>query len=214
MTDNTPIDPGNLNRFYDEFAVEQLKAYFESGQFAGAHFESFGNSAETANRFTSDDIVAVSFVSSRIPGLAALQILETDNEELNELLSKIPGDVDLWDAPKSVMAADSPAAQLWDRLAAMPGMTRFAAGKLLARKRPRLFPVYDKVFYRALNRPPDAEWWHALRDVFVKNPSLLNLIEGAQHQAGIKDISPLRLLQVSVWMRSWGRPELAPDADT
>src|ERR1700722_15338300 len=103
MTNFTPLEPNKINRYYDEFAVEQLKTYFESGTYAGGQFERFaggGDRPETANKFTADDIVAVSFLGESIPGLAALQMIDDGYGELTELLAELPVGVDLWDVPE------------------------------------------------------------------------------------------------------------------
>jgi hypothetical protein len=218
MTEPKPIDVGMINRFIDEFAVEQVQTYFKSGNYTGSHFERFaggGDSPETRDRFTSDDLVATSFVGVRVPGRAALEILVDHPDELNDLLSQIPVDVDLWEASDEVVGPKSAAEQLWARLAELPGMNRVSSGKLLARKRPRLIPVYDKVIWKALLRDEQDEWWGPLRDVLQKQSSILTGLTKVRTESRVgDDISLLRVLYVVLWMRSFGRPEPQPDAHT
>ena len=74
------------------------------------------------------------------------------------LLAAIRSDVDLWEASDEDLAAVDP---LWDVLLRMPGVGTATASKLLARKRPRLCPVSDKVVIQAAGVPG---WtWEALR---------------------------------------------------
>lgn len=72
---------------------------------------------------------------------------------MSGLLSAIPRDIDMADAEADVLAEGSPADQAWHLLCAQHGVDWVIAGKLLARKRPRLLPVYDKVVRCALGRP-------------------------------------------------------------
>jgi hypothetical protein len=217
MTDFAPIAPGELNRYLDEFAVEVLQNYFNSGKFSGGGFERFaggGDQPDTANEFTSDDIVAASFLSIRIPGRAAIEILDNRADEFAALLADIPTDVDLWDAPDDMVGPGSAAQDLWSRLAELPGMSWNSAGKLLARKRPRLIPVYDRVLRNSLGRKDEDGWWLPLRDALAKRPALVAALTETRDLAQLKDISLLRIIDVSIWMRGFGRPEPAPDAET
>ncbi|MEU3241147.1 DUF6308 family protein, partial [Streptomyces anthocyanicus] len=52
------------------------------------------------------------------------------------------------------LAPGSPADAAWHLLQDQPGIGWVTAGKLLARKRPRLLPVYDQVVRCILRRPP------------------------------------------------------------
>jgi len=53
-----------------------------------------------------------------------------------------------------------------------------AAGKLLARKRPHLLPVYDSRIKKILSRPrTDNQWWHDLHDQLVNDPGLVQELE-------------------------------------
>ncbi|MEA2685969.1 MAG: hypothetical protein QOE93_1164 [Actinomycetota bacterium] len=98
----TPIDLGMLSRFLEPDAANLLDRYFNSGIYTGGQFERFaggGDRPGVESRFTTDDIVAVSLLGVRIPGRAALELLEAQASELDALLIGIPGGVDLWQAP-------------------------------------------------------------------------------------------------------------------
>ncbi len=215
MTDFTPLDPGRLNRYLDEFAVEQLTTYFESGKYTGGHFERFGGGGDhpdTAGRFTSTDIVAASFLGVSVPGPTAIELLEDRYGEIGDLLTAIPRDVDLWEAPEDLVGPDSAAQQLWHLLSELPGIDGPGAGILLARKRPRLIPVYDRVIRVSLARDDVTDWWLALRAVLSKRPALVNAISAARDETELGDeVSIIRVLHVCTWMREYGKPDQSPD---
>jgi hypothetical protein len=77
------------------------------------------------------------------------------------------------------------------------------AGKLLARKRPSLIPVYDNVVRCAFDHPK--EIWTALRDALRKDDgSFWKVLEDLIKGAGIpEEITPLRALDVALWMCHW-----------
>src|ERR1700722_15761536 len=74
-------------------------------------------------------------------------------------------------------------------------------GKLPARKRPRLIPVWDNVVRCAFGRPQSAWLW--LDDMLrQKDAALLQLLAETREDAGLtEEISLLRTLDVVVWMR-------------
>lgn len=100
-------------------------------------------------------------MSVRIPAQAALDLLEGDlGVRVSKLLSCVPSDVDMVDAGVADLVPGSPADTAWDVLCGQPGIGWVTAGKLLARKRPRLLPVYDQVVRCVLGRP--RAFWLAL----------------------------------------------------
>jgi hypothetical protein len=214
----TPIEFDSLSHYLDHDAAALLDRYFNSDTFSGGRFERFaggGDQPNVSGRFTSDDIVAVSLLSVRIPGRPALCVLETLAIELNALLAAIPDGVDLWETPEENIAPDSPADRLWHRLVDVPGIGAVTAGKLLARKRPRLIPVYDRVVKAALGRADEDEWWRPLRMVLVENPRLIATLESLRDAVRLDDqVSLLRVLDVCIWMGAGGEPEPTPDAET
>ena len=216
MNATPPIPSDVLNVFLGDDAVERLTTYFHSGTFTGGRFEFLaggGDRAEVANFIDADDIVAVSLLSVRIPGRANLQILEARREEIGELLRGIPTDVDLWDASEGDIAPDSPADRLWTLLERLPGSGWVTAGKLLARKRPRLVPVYDQFVHSALQRPADDEsFWLSLREALRSDQSIVDRLRELKELASLDGVSPLRVLDVAIWMKVHGEPEPAPTA--
>ena len=101
---------------------------------------------------------------------------------------------------------DSPAWVLEDALRGLPGIGRTIASKLMARKRPRLVPIYDKVLRRVMGLE-EGQWVPlnlALRaDGQALQKRLLGLRDAADVPAAV---SALRVLDVIAW-RDGTNPE-------
>ncbi|WP_257134994.1 DUF6308 family protein [Streptomyces sp. wa1063] len=193
-----------------EQVADDLRRYFAiglppgAGVFTGGRFEHLtggGDRRQVANRFTAEDLIAVQTLSVTVPAPVALDLLEGPlGAQLSHLLRSIPADTDLADADASVVADGSPAHQAWSLLENQHKVGWVIAGKLLARKRPRLLPVYDRVVRCALGRPPS--FWTELRTALRENDGGLHhrLIDLRQ-SAGLPDtVSALRIADVAVWM--------------
>ncbi|MEU6240411.1 DUF6308 family protein [Streptomyces sp. NPDC047024] len=192
-------------------AVSDLRRYFgiglEEGQlpYTGSRFEHLsggGDRASVADVVTADDLIAVQTLSVRVPVQVAVDLLEGDlGSRLSGYLRKIPGDVDLARADAAELKPGSAAHEAWRLLCEQTGVKWVVAGKLLARKRPRLLPVYDQVVRCVLGHP--ASFWldlhAALRaDGFALQQELLALRKCAE----IPDtVSALRVCDVVLWMR-------------
>jgi hypothetical protein len=68
------------------------------------------------------------------------------------MLEKIDTETDLW-CPAAADALRE-AEAIWEKLRTLPGVDWVTAGKLLARKRPRLVPIADSVILTALAPGP------------------------------------------------------------
>ena len=109
--------------------------------YTGSVFDTWaggGDSTETADIITADDFVALSFLSRKLPGRVQLELLGRRSADLSRLLGQLPTDVDLWGAEESHLES---AGNAWRIVEGLPGVGWVTAGKLLARKRPRLIPV-------------------------------------------------------------------------
>jgi hypothetical protein len=188
-----------------EQAVAHLRRYF--GQvtaktgWSGSRFERFaggGDRPEVADHFTAEDLVAVSLLSVNVPPLGALQILETRADELSDLLARVPRSLELVDVDE--IPADWAPNVLWSALRDVPGVGWVTAGKLMARKRPHLVPVYDSVVQAAAT--PTGSFWDALRTALrVDERALHRHLLSLRDEAEIgDDISVLRVFDVVVWM--------------
>ncbi|MEV0695868.1 DUF6308 family protein [Streptomyces sp. NPDC050388] len=195
----------------DSQAVMDLRRYFGIGlppgvaAYTGSRFEHLaggGDRLEVADRITAEDLVAVQTLSVTVPASVALDILEGPlGAGLSGLLHAIPRDIDMVEAEVSDLALGSPAARAWQLLEDQPDVGWVIAGKLLARKRPRLLPVYDKVVRCALGRPRPS-FWLALHAVLREDDCALHrqLLELRQAAGLPETVSALRVCDVAVWM--------------
>jgi hypothetical protein len=103
-------------------------------------------------------------------------------------------------AEGGVVADGSPADQAWRLLLDLQDVGWVIAGKLLARKRPRLLPVYDRVVRCAVGRPPS--FWLALHTALREdNAALYRQLLELRQAAGLPEtVSALRVCDVAVWM--------------
>ncbi|WP_127360471.1 DUF6308 family protein [Actinacidiphila soli] len=196
----------------DGVAAGLLARYFgtlpaDGSPFTGAFFERLGGGGDrlaTRDLFTAEDLVAVSMLSVDVPAPAALEILQTRALELSDLLRLIPTDTDLVDVPDDTINDGWPATKLWNVLNALPGVGWVTAGKLLARKRPRLVPVYDTVVKSTLQLT--GGFWEPLRCTLrADGQHLHERLLKIRAESGIgDDISPLRVFDIVVWMHGKG----------
>ena len=90
------------------------------------------------------------FLSVQIPRLRCGVILHTEAEALNALLAAIGPDRGLVSDEPGPLAPGWPAWDLETALWALPGIAQTKATKLIARKRPRLYPIWDSVVSQVL----------------------------------------------------------------
>ncbi|MFE0385931.1 DUF6308 family protein [Streptomyces bungoensis] len=195
----------------DPQAIVNLRRYFGIDlplggvPFTGSRFEHLaggGDRSEVADRFTAEDVVAVQTLSVTVPAPVALDLLEGRlGAQLSRLLQAVPRDIDMVDAEADVLASGSPADQAWHLLCTQHGVDWVIAGKLLARKRPRLLPVYDRVVRCALGRPRPS-FWLALQAALRENDRALHRqsVELGQVAGVPETVSVLRVCDVAVWM--------------
>ena len=170
-------------------------------------FEGGGDDPMVANRFTTADVLAVGTLSENIPAKAFLPIFHDHADCLSALLAMIPTTTELSEAPDSLIGPESAAWQLWEHLESseFPGISSTRVSKLLARKRPRLIPVYDELVRDTLNRPKrnDLWFWHDLRDALrAEDRRLKRFLEQVRNRVGdaAEHLSTIRVFDVIVWM--------------
>ena len=123
------------------------------------------------------------------------------------MLGDIPGELDLWNVSEPTIAPGSRADLLWQLLVDLPRVNHVTAAKLMARERPRLIPLCDRMVLSAIGRSVTDEWWRPLRTLLADNPSLLARLDQLRDLASIvDDISLLRVLDVCIWMQARPRP--------
>jgi uncharacterized protein DUF6308 len=200
--------PGALLTPDDEPALTLLRRYYfgdpgtGAGPAIGACFDgwdSTGTRAADADRFTADDLVAVTFLSVRVRPEGAVDLLRDRSNDFGELLAGLGPDRDLVDETGPLADDSWPGWRLQALLRATSGIDTTIATKLIARKRPRLRPVWDRVV-AAVTDTRDHLWEplrHALRaDDRALHRRLLRL-----HQAaGLPpEVTPLRVFDVIAW---------------
>ncbi|WP_030348556.1 DUF6308 family protein [Streptomyces sp. NRRL S-1022] len=204
----------------DEKSVRLLIEYFKgrrsSGDlfYSGAHFERLGGGGDcehVADRFDSNDLVALTMLGVSLKPHGAIDLLTDPDGHWNRLLSLIPRDARLEDLRSdALIARGGPAWELWERLAGNKqyagkpdGSGPVVAGKLLARKRPHLIPVYDSRIKQLFGRPKrDHSFWAALAAALrADGGALHDRLLRLRDKAGIgEDIGVLRVFDVIAWM--------------
>ncbi|MFG2050891.1 DUF6308 family protein [Micromonospora sp. NPDC048935] len=193
----------------DPRTVPDLRRYYLSAdgkEFTGGQFERLGGGgdrSETANEFTAGDLIAVQLLSVHIPPPRSLDLLQGQlGRDVAAQLTKIPVTVELGSDAASPLIADAgPADRAWRMLDHATGLGWVTAGKLLARKRPKLIPVYDGVVSCALGT--GTGFWRWLHDILREDDCVLaQQLDARRREAGLPTaISRLRVLDVAVWMR-------------
>lgn len=183
-------------------ADSMLSWYLDRNMFSGAWFETLGGPGDdpaVANRFTPADLVAVSTLSARVPGWAAICLLETRAAELNALLEAIPANRALHEATDDDLEAVYAAQHVLDSIYGIGHVTR---SKLLARKRPHLVPIRDQHVLLALADRDHGPFTQPLRDALASGEELIARLQELRQER--MHLSLLRVLDIIVWMRAHG----------
>ena len=233
---NNRIDPGLADRLLDgplgaraadggapgarlagHTASGALSAYFHgSRRFSGSVFDSFaggGDRPGVENRLTHEDVLAVAAVNVTVSTRLSRQLLcEPVAGRLEQLLRRLPTDVDLWDAEDDVLAV---AAEAWDMIRTLDEDGHgtadrwVTASKLLARKRPRLVPLYDEKVRRVVALADGADWWLSLRAALrqdCEDNEVRHRVREAMLAAAVPGyVSLLRCLDVVIWAYATSR---------
>jgi Family of unknown function (DUF6308) len=214
----------------EDVAVGLVREYFADdpatgrARYSGAYFERLGGGGDrpgVAYQVTAEDLLAVSMLSVPVVGYYALDVLDYKGREISGLLAQIPVDVKLADDGAGDLIAEGGAAwELWELLRGIKPRPQdkkhlgpVRAGKLLARKRPHLLPVYDSHVKTVLGRPRDDQaWWHDLRCQLTKDSALVSELEAVRTRAGAGHLSLLRTFDIACWMFG-GSPGEAEEAE-
>ncbi len=185
----------------------QLTAEYFSPEltFAGATFLDLAPNPPA--EFCSADLVAASLLDVRFSPRAVRALLangqdlvavgsSAEHRDAHLIARDLPDDRDLWEATEAELEQ---LAGCYTRLVALPSVGRVKATKLLARKRPALVPVFDRVVDEVLGLEPNQfrDSIRAMRDA-LRNPTL---------RAGVDCLRPahstlplIRILDAAVWM--------------
>jgi Family of unknown function (DUF6308) len=205
--------PAALQSDDDRDAIKALKRYYgpSPGQprfYTGSLFDAWdstGTRADDTNRFTADDLVAVTFLSVEVPPKAAYALLIDRADEFSELLGTVGPDRDLADEADPVVDDDWPGWQLTTALRTLPKVGPTKASKLIARKRPRLRPVYDSVV-AAVTSTAKHQWEPMRLALRQDDQALQHRLVRLREEAGLpQDISTLRVLDVIAWLEGKDR---------
>ncbi|MEV4656822.1 DUF6308 family protein [Micromonospora sp. NPDC049301] len=192
--------------------MADLRRYFGVGlpnglpAFTGGRFEQLGGGGDhpaVRDTITPEDLIAVELLSVHVPARVALDLLEGAlGREIATELRRIPTDVSLADDEALQYITDGgPADQAWHLLKNNGGVGWVTAGKLLARKRPCLVPVYDEVVRCAYRT--GGGFWSCLHERLREDGGVLvDRLTRLRAEAELPpEITPLRVLDVVFWMR-------------
>lgn len=184
------------------YAKSSLEAYFFKFAFTGSSFETFcGNDPDN---FTAEDIVAVSMLSVNIPPSASRWILGDGKKPLNLLLKEIDENLSI-DSSKADLSKYSTAWNLWKSIDLLWGVGPTKASKLLAVKRPFLFPIYDQHVANALQLSPDDYWQPWQKFMCSENGhKATKIVKEMADSLDKPNLSPLRLFDIVIWMQQHG----------
>jgi hypothetical protein len=192
----------HLEEANGSYAKSSLEAYFFRHAFTGSSFESFYD--KQSIEFTEKDIVAVSMLSVNIPPSATRWILGEGRTQLSDLLKKIDPNIAIEDQNAN-LTRDNTAWNLWKAIHSRRGIGETMASKLLAAKRPALFPIYDQHVAKALQLSQD-RYWQPWQD-FMRGEDgkkAKRIVNDIAQELGKQDLSTLRLLDIVIWMRQHG----------
>ena len=164
-------------------AVEVLQKYYgarypvpgepERTPYTGAWFDGFdpsGTRSGAPNDFTADDLVSVALLSTPNGNRAAKSLLldEGLKEEINLLLAETDRSDRIWDVEEEVEASWS----LWKLetllvSSKVKGVRVTRASKLIARKRPHLYPIVDSVVLDLVRPNKLPQGWSFLKALQV-----------------------------------------------
>ncbi|MEU3454700.1 DUF6308 family protein [Micromonospora sp. NPDC006766] len=174
--------------------------------FTGGQFERLGGGGcrpEIANTVTAEDLIAVELLSVQVRPRRALDLSQGQlGRRLAAELANIPVDTELGtDEAFPLIVKGGHADKAWQTLREAHDIGWVIAGKLLARKRPKLVPVYDEVVSCALGT--GTGFWEWLHGKFREEGGVLAQRLDALHaRADLPAaVGRLRVLDVVLWMR-------------
>lgn len=196
---------------HDE-AVKYLQEYFSPQDpfYTGSRFESLESYNNLKDRITASDLYAVATLNTPIRRKAAMGILISEADELDSYLAQVPskslGSLSS-DEFEEYLGADSAALKLWNALRrnGKPteekwnvGPTR--ASKIMARKRPHLIPINDRVIRRVIDKKPSENDWKLWWEALSGDEELEHRAQALRSAINQPELATLRVFDIVLWM--------------
>ena len=211
-------------------SVDRLVNYLTSSHRTGRRFELYGSSANDPDRITPADLIAVTLLSVRIAendsSLKPSSVILLDDQrimvKITEELARIPNNLAIENADFGTYKEFIERADRISKILRTDAQinSRVARYKLLARKRPLLFPIRDSVVERELSANYVTNWYELWFNSFQDTrydvrKSLENLRLAAEKRLQdnfghrqleeFREIGLLRIADIVIWERSFSR---------
>jgi len=191
---------------------EALWKYRFSGKYTGAYFESMVGDNSSPDRFDVVDVVSLWTLSVEPSASIIATITGPDFTEAEPVLRQWP-DRDLAEldedeilhlnssATESDLYAYPGLGAVWDVVIAVHGMGQTTTSKLLAKKRPKLVPIFDTVVASELGLTGSGQHWLLMHHLLRANDFALRnrLQELTETEAG-RGLSQLRVFDILAWL--------------
>ncbi len=179
-----------------ELAAAVRIFYDDDSSFAGSTF--LGIESDP-NCIEAEDLLAVTLMGEMFPAKAVRQLLfGAERDIASKLLAEIKNDA-LWDVDIDALhSPGNPVFDLWQLLDDLPYVGATRASKLMARKRPELIPIYDRIIGERIAGP--AEYWYVFH-AFLTHEQHRRTVEDLRSTAGLEGVALLRVLDTAIWMR-------------
>lgn len=203
------ITSGEDDRLAAQEAAGLLKDYLRG--YTGRGFDSYGSNDPFT--ITSDDLIAVTMLSIKINESStssirpsAILALQAAAVGVSSQLEQLPADrelhmlgqaeFDLWLGP------GAPGSALYELLRHQIALPRVATHKLLARKRPLLLPIRDRVVEQALDAANPDEWWRPWWQTLRTEGAVVAQLQLIREVAEAPHLSLLRVADIVIWMKN------------
>jgi hypothetical protein len=181
---------------------------------SGAYFDEWaegGDAPGVAMELTAEDFVAVSMLAVNVPAEAAIG-LKKRSADVNDLLALLPIDTDLTELDQSGfdehLGKDSAGQKLWDLLRGNDGyrwdIGHTIASKMMARKRPKLFPIFDTYVGPMMGHTNANGQWETWWNAFQEDGKSLGtrLDEVLERSEVPNKPSRLRVMDIVLWLHA------------
>jgi hypothetical protein len=185
---------------HDSDGAPNLYARYWSS-YRGRHFDTLVRRSDPW-RFTEIDMVALNMLSVRLDfdGIASLLFDIRIADEASRLLRRIPPETPLHTVDDAVLGEGSAAVELWQLLRSQVrgvGTGFTVITKLMAAKRPHLFPIWDSRIADAIDLPR-GELWKPMHSL-VRNAEARQKMDDATSKYA-STATLLRRIDTALWL--------------